>query len=50
MIDFTEIMNILKDASPYELYRLRAALKIEMENPEKIMKISQHFAVGHQLT
>jgi hypothetical protein len=50
MMDFTEVMNILRDASPYELYRLRAALKIEMENPEKINKLYHNFAIGDQLT
>ncbi len=50
MIDFTEVMNMLKNASPYELYRLRAALEIEMENPEKIMKVFQSFAIGNKLT
>lgn len=48
-MDFTEIMTTLKEASLYELYRLRAALNIEMENPEKINLLYNSFAVGDQI-
>lgn len=44
-MNFTEIMNLLENASPYELFRLQTALRIEMENPEKINALKDSFAV-----
>lgn len=49
-MNFTEIMTLLENATPYELYRLRAALKIEMENPERIIDLNNCFAVTDKIT
>lgn len=50
VMNFTEIMTMLENATPYELYRLRAALKIEMENLEKINVLRDYFVVKDQIS
>jgi hypothetical protein len=50
MMDFTAILTLLKEASPYDLYRLRVALKNQMDDPEKIKAIRQHFSVNSDIS
>lgn len=45
-MNFKEIITTLQSASAYELYRLRAAINNEIENPDRIKKMRQRFAVG----
>lgn len=45
-MDFTEVLQTLKNASTYELYRLKVAIQNEMENPFRIEDIRHSFAVG----
>jgi hypothetical protein len=49
-VDFTEVMQLLKNASPYDLFRIKAAINNEIEKPEHIRSIRQCFAVGDQIT
>ena len=45
-MDFTEVMNLLKNASPYDLYRIKVAIQNEIEKPEHIRAMRECFAVG----
>lgn len=45
-MNFTQIMGLLKNSSLYDLYRLQVALKNQMEDPEKIHRARNAFAVG----
>ena len=49
-MDFTEVMKLLKNASPYDLYRIKVAIQNEMEKPEHIRKMRECFAVGDQVS
>lgn len=49
-MDFTEVMRLLKNASPYELYRLKIAIENEMENPKHIRMVRQCFAVEDRIS
>lgn len=45
-MNFTEVMKLLKNASPYDLYRIKVAIQNEIEKPEYIRVIRECFAVG----
>jgi len=45
-MDYSKIMNLLDEASLFDLYRLRAAIDKEMENPERIEKIRFSIKAG----
>jgi hypothetical protein len=45
-MDYTEIMNAIKSASLFDLYRLNVAIRHEMENPERIEKLRLSFKKG----
>ena len=49
-MDFTEAMLLLKNASPYDLFRIKVAINNEIEKPEHIKSIRQCFTVGDQMT
>lgn len=49
-MDFTEVMQLLKKASPYDLYRIKVAINNEIEKPEHIKAIRARFAVGDQIS
>lgn len=49
-MNFTEVIQLLKNASPYDLFRIKAAINNEIEKPEHIKLIRQCFAVGDQIT
>ncbi|OGO91383.1 MAG: hypothetical protein A3F10_07550 [Coxiella sp. RIFCSPHIGHO2_12_FULL_42_15] len=49
-MDFTEIMKLLKNASPYDLYRIKVAINNEIEKPENIKIMRTSFAVGDQIS
>lgn len=44
--DYTEVMKLLKNASLFDLYRIRISIQNAMENPERINVIRQCFALG----
>jgi hypothetical protein len=48
-MDFTEVMQLLKNASPYDLFRIKVAINNEIEKPEHIRSIRQRFAIGDQI-
>lgn len=48
-MDFTTVMQLLKNASPYDLFRIKAAINNEIEKPEHIKTIRLCFAVGDQI-
>lgn len=45
-MDYSKIMNELDEASLFDLYRLRAAINKELDNPERIGKIRRLIKVG----
>lgn len=45
-MDYSEIMNELDEASLFDLYRLRAAINKELDNPERIETIRRLIKVG----
>jgi hypothetical protein len=45
-VDFTAIMTSLKNASTYDLYRIKVAIQNELENPDRIKIIRGCFTVG----
>lgn len=49
-VDFTEVMRLLKDETPYNLYRIKVAIENEIENPERIKTMREQFAIGDQIT
>lgn len=49
-MDFTNLLNELKGASLFELYRLNAAIYNELENPKRIMAVKQKLNVGMQVS
>lgn len=48
-MNFTEVMQLLKNASPYDLFRIKVAINNEIEKPEHIKSIRQRFAIGDQI-
>lgn len=49
-MDFTEAIKLFKNATPYDLYRIKIAIKNEIEKPEHIRAIRACFAVGDQIS
>lgn len=49
-MDFTEVMRLLQDETPYNLYRIKVAIENEIENPEHIKTMRKQFAIGDQIT
>jgi hypothetical protein len=49
-VDFTEIMQLLKNASPYDLYRIKVAIQNEIEKPEHIRAMRECFAIGDKVS
>ena len=49
-MDFTEVMQLLKNASPYDLYRIKVAIQNEIEKPEHIRAMRKCFAVGDKVS
>ena len=49
-MDFTEVMQLLKNASPYDLYRIKVAIRNEIAKPEHSRAMRECFAVGDQIT
>jgi len=49
-MDFTEMMTMLKNATLYDLYRIRVAIQNEMENPDRIKVLRACFAVGEPIS
>jgi hypothetical protein len=45
-MDYSSILSQLEDASLFDLYRLRAAMQNEMDNPERIAKVKRQMRVG----
>ena len=49
-MDYTTIVNELKNASLFDLYRLRIAIDQQLDNPEKIKEIKRHLKIGDQIS
>jgi hypothetical protein len=49
-VDFTEVMQLLKNASPYDLYRIKVAIENEIEKPAHIMAMRECFAIGDNVS
>lgn len=49
-MDYTQVLALLKDASPFDLFRIKTAIQNEIESPEKIKMIRRCFAVGDQVS
>lgn len=45
-IDYEQLLGFLKDASLFEIYRLRVALDNELENPQRIAAVRSQFKEG----
>jgi hypothetical protein len=50
MMEFTAVMQLLKNASPYDLYRIKVAIGNEIEKPEHIRAMRSRFAIGDKIT
>ena len=49
-MDFTQALHLLKNVSPYDLYRIKVAIDNEIEKPEHIKSIRSRFAIGDQIS
>lgn len=49
-VDFTEVMKLLKNASPYDLYRIKVAIENEIEKPEHIRRMRDCFSIGDKVS
>lgn len=45
-MDYSKIMEELKDASLFEMYRLRGAINQHLEDPKRISEIRRHLRIG----
>lgn len=45
-MNYTEVLNTLKKASLFDLFRLTIAISHELENPERIKAVRQAFKIG----
>lgn len=45
-MNYTDVMNALKSASLFDLFRLGIAISHEMQNPERVNAVRQAFKVG----
>lgn len=48
-LDYSPLLTFLKDASLFEIYRLRNALDIELKNPSRIKAIQNQFKVSDKI-
>lgn len=48
-MDYTELLNQLRQASLFDLYRLSTAIDRELENPQQISAIKQKLRLGMEL-
>lgn len=49
-MDYTKLICELDNASLFDLYRLRAAINKELDNPERIEKVKRQIAVGDMIS
>lgn len=49
-MNYTEILNALKTASLFDLYRLNVSIQNEMEDPERIHQLRKTIKIGDQVT
>ena len=49
-MDFPFIVNELRNASLFDLYRLRAALTLQLEDPQRIEQVKSRLRPGIQIT
>lgn len=50
MIDYSKILNELKEATLFDIYRLVTALERELENPNRINKVRKKLTPGQKIT
>ncbi|MBK1649341.1 hypothetical protein [Rhabdochromatium marinum] len=48
-MNFTEVLDVLNDASLFELYRLDAAIRNQLENPARIAAVKQALTQGQRV-
>ncbi|MDP3532995.1 MAG: hypothetical protein Q8S31_06885 [Alphaproteobacteria bacterium] len=48
-MNYTEILNALKTASLFDLYRLNVSIQNEMEDPERIHQLRKTIKIGDQI-
>ena len=48
-INYSDILDQLKDASAFELYRLRSAIDVMMEEPNRCMQIMTTLGEGQKI-
>lgn len=49
-LSYSDIINAIKSASAFDLYRLSCAIDIEMESPKKVALIRQQLRIGMQVS
>ena len=49
-VDYTQVLESIKSASLFDLYRLNVAIRHEMENPLRILALRNSFAVGQSIS
>jgi hypothetical protein len=49
-MNYTEILNVLKTASLFDLYRLNVSIQNEMEDPERIHQLRKTIKIGDQVS
>lgn len=49
-MDYTSVIDELRSASLFDLYRLRAALTLELEDPERIVQVRARLRPGMAVT
>ena len=49
-MDFSSILKELEDSSSFDLYRLRSAIDIELENSKRVNEIKTKLKIGQKIT
>lgn len=49
VLSYTDILEALKHASAFDLYRMRCAITVEMESPQKIEAIKSQLRKGQEV-
>ena len=49
-IDYANIIEELKDASLFDLYRLKSAINQQLENPQRLAEIKKRLRPGQKVT
>jgi hypothetical protein len=49
-MDYTQILNELREASLFDLYRLKVAINHQLDNPSRIQKIKMNLKLGQEIT